>query len=144
METPTMGRVLVTVIVENLGNLFLAEKGVIPKDHIRRIEVPDALVDTGAWCLSLPKRLIALLGLEYLSTRNMRTAAGVKKADIFGSVRLTIMERDFITHVSEVPDDCPVLVGQIPLEAMDFVVDPKRERLIANPAHGGQWTVDLF
>ena len=27
------------------------------------------------------------------------------------------------SDVSEVPDDCPVLIGQIPLESLDFVVD---------------------
>jgi predicted aspartyl protease len=139
-----MGRVLVTALIENLSDLFLAEKGTIPPEQVRRVEVQDALVDTGAWTLSLPKRLIEQLGLKYLSTRDMRTAAGVKRTDIYGTVRLTIMGRDFATDVTEVSDDCPVLIGQIPLEALDFVVDPKAQRLIGNPAHGGKWILDMF
>jgi hypothetical protein len=41
-------------------------------------------------------------------------------------------------------DDCPPLIGQIPLEALDFVVDPNGQKLIGNPEHGGQQMVDLF
>jgi predicted aspartyl protease len=139
-----MGRVLATALIENLSDLFLADRGTIPPEQVRRVEVDDALVDTGAWSLSLPKRLIQQLGLKYLSTRDMRTAASVKRADIYGTVRLTIMGRDLPTDVTEVPDDCPVLIGQVPLEVLDFVVDPKAQRLIGNPAHGGEQILDMF
>ena len=46
--------------------------------------------------------------------------------------------------VIEVPDGVPTLIGQIPLEALDFVVDPKNRVLIGNPAHGGQWMYELY
>ena len=42
------------------------------------------------------------------------------------------------------PDDCPVLIGQVPLELMDFVVDPNSQRLIGNPAHGGVEMLELY
>lgn len=144
METPKMGKVVTPALIENLSDLNLAKRGVIPQDQIRRIEVRDALVDTGALGLSLPSRLIKQLGLEYLRTRNIRTAAGVKSADMYGTVRLTIMERDLPTDVTEVPDDCPVLIGQVPLEVLDFVVDPKAQRLIGNPAHGGEQIIEIY
>jgi hypothetical protein len=44
----------------------------------------------------------------------------------------------------EVPDSVPVLIGQIPLERLDFVVDPKGQRLIGNPAHDGEYMIDAF
>jgi len=40
--------------------------------------------------------------------------------------------------VLEVPDGVPALVGQIPLICLDFVVDPRSQTLIGNPAHGGE------
>jgi hypothetical protein len=43
-----------------------------------------------------------------------------------------------------VPDDCPVLIGQVPLELLDFVVDPGGQRLIGNPAHGGEHIIELY
>ena len=36
--------------------------------------------------------------------------------------------------VMEVPDDAPVLTGQLPLEQLDFVVDLQSRTLIGNPA----------
>jgi hypothetical protein len=45
---------------------------------------------------------------------------------------------------AEVPDDCPVIIGQVPLELLDFVVDPIGQRLIGNPEHGGKHMMDMF
>jgi len=42
------------------------------------------------------------------------------------------------------PDGCPVLIGQIPLEAMDFVVDMGKHALVGNPAHGGEHIIELY
>ena len=44
----------------------------------------------------------------------------------------------------EVPDDVPVLIGQIPLEHLDFVVDLRSGTLIGNPAHGGEYVYELY
>jgi hypothetical protein len=64
--------------------------------------------------------------------------------NIYGTVRLTIQGRDCPTDVTELPDDCPVLIGQIPLEYLDFVVDMKARRLVGNPAHGGDWVLEMY
>jgi hypothetical protein len=42
------------------------------------------------------------------------------------------------------PDDVPVLVGQVPLELLDFVVDLGQRALVGNPAHGGQQVIELY
>ena len=62
METTVMGKVLVTAKIENLEDLFDVEKGLIAPDAWRSVEVHDALVDTGATALLLPKSMIAALG----------------------------------------------------------------------------------
>ena len=64
--------------------------------------------------------------------------------DVYDAVRFTIQGRDGTVDVMEVPDDVPVLVGQIPLELCDFVVDPKSQRLIGNPAHNGEWVMEMY
>ena len=144
METATMGKVLVTAKIDNLEDIFSAKKGLIPADQIRAVEVMDALVDTGATGLSLPKQLIAQLGLEPLRTRRARTSAGMVHVQVYGTLRLTIQGRDCPSDVSEVPDDCPVLIGQAPLGSLDFVVDPVSQQLIGNPAHGGEHIIELY
>lgn len=144
METSFMGKVLVTAVIENVEDLVLARKGITPADRIRRVEVADALVDTGATTLCMPKRLIQQLGLQAFRTRRIRTSAGPATAQVYGPVRLTIQDRECSADVTELPDDCPVLIGQIPLEALDFVVDPIAQRLIGNPAHGGEHIIEVY
>ncbi|NQU24465.1 MAG: hypothetical protein HQ567_24550 [Candidatus Nealsonbacteria bacterium] len=56
-----------------MEDLFKVEADTLAVDRVRAVEVPDALVDTGAVMLSLPKRLIAELGLKSHRTRRVRT-----------------------------------------------------------------------
>ena len=118
--------------------------GLIPQADIRRLDVAEALVDTGASTLSLPRSMIEKLGLTLVRTRKAVTSAGVVEINMFGTVRMTIDGRDCVSDVVELPEECPVLIGQIPLELLDFVVDVARHRLIGNPAHGGEHIIELY
>ena len=144
MEISTAGKVQVAAKLECLEDLFRVEAGKLDSEKVRSIEVQDALIDTGAVMLSLPKSIVAQLGLRPFRTRRVRTVAGTIETKIFGAVRLTVQGRDCLTDVAEIPDDCPVLIGQIPLEALDFVVDPVGRRLIGNPEHGGEHMIDIL
>jgi predicted aspartyl protease len=144
MEILTMGKVLVSAKVENLFDLYDVEKGRLNATDVRSVEVDDALVDTGATVLSLPKRFVKQLGLTQVREKTARTVGGSIRLRIFSVVRLTIQDRDVVTEVCEVPDDCPVLIGQIPLEGLDFVVDLAGQRLIGNPEHGGEQMIELY
>ncbi len=144
MEIVTMGKVTVPAVIENIADLWRAENGDISNESVRRVEVQDALVDTGAMMLSMPKRMVAQLGLRPFRKRTVRTVGGIVEIGIYSTVRLTVQGREFTCDVAEIPDDCPVLIGQIPLEGLDFVVDPIQQRLIGNPEHGGEHMIDLF
>jgi predicted aspartyl protease len=144
MESSIVGKVIVKAKVENLDDAFSAELGRIKAEDVRSLEVEDALIDTAATTLSLPRRFVAQLGLQPFRVRQARTSAGVITLRMFRAVRLTIQGRDCICDVIEIPDDCPVLIGQIPLEALDFVVDVVNQKLIGNPDHHGEHMVDLF
>jgi predicted aspartyl protease len=144
METEAMGRVLTEATIENLEDLWSVRKGLLPRENVRRVSVPDALVDTGATLLSLPTRLIRQLGLSPRRTRKVISSTGATEAMVYEAVRLTIQDRDCTVDVLEVPDDVPVLIGQLPLENLDLVVDLRDRRLIGNPAHGGDQVFELF
>src|SRR5271166_648763 len=130
METALMGKVVVTARIENLEDLFDAEKGLISPDAVRSVEVHDALVDTGATGLLMTKSMIASLGLRPLRIRQARGLGGTVPMPSYRAVRLTIQGRDCAIDVGEIGDELPVLIGQIPLELLDWVVDPKGQRLI--------------
>ena len=139
-----MGRVTARVTVENLEDIWALRKGKINSEQVRRIEVADALVDTGAVAFSLPTRLIKELGLVAIGVKNTITASGPAKTTQYDAVRITIQDRTCTVDVLEVPDQVPVLVGQIPLEFMDFIVDPVNRCLVGNPEHGGQQVLEVL
>lgn len=144
MEIATMGKVIVSARAENLRDVDAVEEGRLSLDRIRSVEIDDALVDTGATLLSLPTRYIQQLGLTQIRERTARTVGGIIRLRIYSNVRLTIQGRDVTTEVCEVPDNCPPLIGQIPLEGLDFVVDLTGQRLIGNPEHGGEQMIELY
>jgi predicted aspartyl protease len=139
-----MAKVQVAARLENLEDLYRANQGTLPAEQVRAIDVPDALIDTGATGLLVPRRLIAQLGLSPLRTRSARTIGGPVELPIYRAVRLNVQCRDCISDVGEIGDEFPVIIGQVPLELMDWVVDPKRQRLIGNPEHGGEQMVDVL
>jgi clan AA aspartic protease len=144
MEPNLRGRVRTEVMVENMGDLWGVKSGVCTPDQVRRLIVKDALVDTGATTLALPTRLIQQLGLNKVTEKRVTSSKGSHLVNIYDAVRVTIMDRFCTADVMEVPDDVPVLVGQIPLEMLDLVVDPQGGRLIGNPAHGGEHVLEMY
>lgn len=144
MEMSLMGKVLVAAKIENLSDLLHVETGSMNPDQVRSLEVTDALVDSGATTLAMPKRLIDQLGLKPLRRRRALTTAGEREVQVYGPVRLTVQGRECHVDVSEIADKCPVLIGQVPLELLDFVIDPAGQRLIGNPAHGGEQMIELY
>lgn len=144
MGNDIMGRVLTEATIENLEDVWAHKRGLIADSEVRRLSVTDALVDTGATLLSLPSRLVKQLGLDKSGSKRVISSTGSGSADLYSAVRLTIQDRSCTMDVMEVPDDVPVLIGQIPLEHLDFVVDLRSRSLIGNPAHGGQHVYELF
>jgi predicted aspartyl protease len=144
METNTMGIVEVTAKIENFDDVRAAQAGRIPDTEVRQVEISDARVDTGATYVAMPKRLIEQLGLKKIKTVEAKTVSGPLRFGIYDLVKLTIQGRDCEIRVSEVADNCPVLIGYLPLELLDFVVSPKEQKLIGNPAHGGEFMIDMY
>ncbi len=139
-----MGRVTVSAVVSSIEDVYRFMRDDLAESEVRKIHIPEALIDTGATNLSLPQSMIAELGLMPFTTRRTMTADGVRNLRIFAAVQLDVNGRYCTCDVTEIPDGCPVLMGQVPLQLMDFVVDPKRHRVIGNPAHNGEWIVDQF
>lgn len=144
MEPETMGRVLTEAKVESLKDLWDAQRNLLPAEQIRQVTVSDALADTGSVYLSLPTRLIQQLGLAPVLQRETLTTGGPRQTTMYEAVRLTIQDRFCTVDVLEVPDPVPVLIGQVPLELLDLVVDPKNQRLIGNPEHGGRQMYEMY
>ncbi len=129
-----MGRVNVKLKLTNYLDLELRRMK-LRKGQPRAVEA-EALVDTGATRLYLQSALIKKLGLQKTSDVTSKTTNGVRRRAVFQPVHLELMGRSGTFDVVEIDDDVPNLLGQIPLEYLDFVVDPRGQKLIPNPAHG--------
>jgi predicted aspartyl protease len=139
-----MGRVVVEVTLENLEDIWAVRRGALAAENVRRVVVSDALVDTGATLLSLPTRVIQALGLQAVAKKRVTSSKGLGETTLYDTVRLTVQGRSCGMDVLEVPDGVPVLVGQIPLEHLDFNIDMRERTLIGNPAHGGEHIYELY
>jgi predicted aspartyl protease len=137
-----VGRVLVNVRIENLKDRHRVESGELLANQVRAIET-GALVDTGATFLCLPAGLITQLGLAYIRTKETKTVQGPVNLRIFGPIWVSVQDRDCIGEAMEIPDGRQILLGQIPLEMMDWWVDCANQKLVGNPEHGGQWMAEI-
>ncbi len=138
-----MGKVNVGFKVTNYDDLSdLARKRTRRKP---RQVVGEALVDTGATRLYLQRRVVAALGLRRIGLITSRTMSDrAEKRIVFSPVELEIQGRSGHFDVVELPDTLPNIIGQIPLEHLDWVVDPRRRKLIANPEHKHGELADEF
>lgn len=138
-----MGKVIIAIRATNYDDLSdLARKRTKRKPRLIETE---ALVDTGATRLYLQRQVIATLGLRPVGEIVSRTMSDrAKKRIVFSPVELEIQGRRGSFDVIELPDTLPNIVGQIPLEHLDWVVDLRGRKLIPNPEHKHGELADEF
>lgn len=128
-----MGEVKIKVKIINAGDEALSRRGEIRKDQIRS-EVVEAVVDTGATTSVLTREIAARLGLEVIRqepavyANHYREDVDIAEPIIWEYDIRRCVEEPFIMGNE-------VLIGQIPLERMDLVVDCKLQQVIPNPLH---------
>jgi clan AA aspartic protease len=128
-----MGAVHVTIDLENTTDADNAVAGLRPDSTVRRISVR-ALVDTGAVLLVLPEDVVDHLGLVRRG-KSVVAFADERKAewDSAGPVTVRVGNRYGIFECLVAPPTSEALFGQIPLERLDLLIDPKLQQLIVRP-----------
>ena len=94
----------------------------------------NALVDSGAADLCIPKLVALQLKLETVEQRVVTYADGRNEAvDYVGPILVEVFGRRAFTGGMVMGDQ--VLLGAIPMESMDVLIDPRRQQLVPNPAN---------
>ena len=94
----------------------------------------NALVDSGAADLCIPKLVALQLKLETVEQRVVTYADGRNEAvDYVGPILVQVFGRRAFTGGMVMGDQ--VLLGAIPMESMDVLIDPRRQQLVPNPAN---------
>ena len=127
-----MGKVMAKIKLINSVDKGEVKRGLIRSDQIRTLEV-EGLVDTGATTLVIPTEVAETLGLTEIGRRSVRLADGsVHDFPQVGDLYIEILGRGMSCDAIAMPTKT-LLIGQIPLEGLDLVVDPKSRDLAVNP-----------
>ena len=93
----------------------------------------EALADTGAITLCIPEHIAAQLDLPEIERREVELATGsCVSVPYVGPIRVGFGNRSCFTGALVLGKN--VLLGAIPMEDMDLVVDPGRRQVTVNPA----------
>ena len=115
-----MGLIHTEIELSNPGNRELAALRVV------------ALVDTGAITLCIPEHVAVQLSLSELERREVTTAVGNRvSVPYVGPVQVAFGNRSCFTGALVLGDS--VLLGSIPLEDMDLVINSRKQEVTVNP-----------
>jgi predicted aspartyl protease len=122
------------ITLANAGDKVRVECGLLKE--VRAVTLR-AMPDTGAWTLVINEETRRQLGLAIEETSESTLADG--KTDTYAvteGVKIHWKNRSIVLPAVVVPDAKDILLGALPLEAMDLMVDPVREQLVG--VHGDQ------
>ena len=129
-----MGHVYTDIIIKNTKDVIDARSGIINDSEIRQTAV-QAMVDTGTGTLIINEAIQRELGLGIMEERYVTLADKTRKVcEITEPVEIHWKNRSTTQRAVVLAGLEEVLLGVIPLEDMDLMVDPVRLELIG--AHG--------
>ena len=132
-----MGNVHTAITLKNAADLGNAREGHIKETDIRFVTV-NALVDTGAMTLCINEEICQKLGLRIVESRSIRLANGTRiTGQVTEPVEIIWKNRNSTCKAVVVPGAEFALLGAIPLEEMDLIVNPVERELVG--AHGDEW-----
>lgn len=92
-----------------------------------------ALVDTGALHLCIPQHVAIQLDLRELESREVTLADGGRRVVPYvGPIEVRFEKRRCFVGAMVMGDE--TLLGAIPMEDMDLVIEPSRRMVTVNPA----------
>jgi clan AA aspartic protease len=127
-----MGKVMEEITLTNVKDEARVEDGVLTNARQATVQ---AVVDTGASMLIISEELRQKLGLAVEGKRRTRFANGTAaECSLTEPVRIHWKDRFCNCSAVVIPGAEQILLGAIPLEDMDLLVDPLNQRLVG--AHG--------
>ena len=116
-----------------MGHVFARIELSNPRQQDRTPVAVTAMADTGALMLCIPETVARRLDLETESMRDVSVADGRSlRVPYVGPIRVAYGDRFCFVGALVFGDQ--VLLGAVPMEDMDLVVDPSRRRLTVDPA----------
>lgn len=131
----SMGFVYADILLINGDDLTDLKRKRITEDEVKRLKVR-VLVDSGAIMLAINEEICNQLDLSPLDKRPAQMADGsVIMLDVVGPIEIRFGNRRTNVDAIVLPGNAQPLLGVIPMEDMDVLIDPKANELIINPEH---------
>ena len=128
-----MGLVYANIELISCDDIALKNAGYKTEGEIRKTTV-NALVDSGAYMLCINDRIRTQLGLRTIVTQSAQLANGdITEVEIVGPVEVKFLNRSTSCRAMVLPGDNEVLLGAIPMEDMDVIIDPREQKLALPP-----------
>ena len=138
-----MGTVHARITLRNVRDMGFARGGYIKKEEVRSLTVDEAIVDTGAMTLCINEEMRQKLGLDIEYNRPVRVANGERvSCQVTEPVQIAWKDRFTACYAYVVPGIEVTLLGVIPLEDMDLMVNPVARELVG--IHGDDWLGMLY
>jgi len=129
-----MGHVNTQITLRNIDDIKQAKKGNLPKDKIRQATI-DVMVDTGATTLVINEQLFQQLGLDVIGEREISLANdATETCKLTEALEINWENRSVVMSAVVIEDAPEFLLGVLPIEGMDLMVDTVNQKLIG--AHG--------
>jgi clan AA aspartic protease len=133
MKTEEMGITYAEIELIRSDDRALFREGYIEENQIRFLKVR-ALVDSGSSMLAITEAVKNQLNLLKIDEKQAELADGsIVRLEIVGPVEIKFENRMTTVRAMVVPHSNVVLLGAIPMQDMDVLIDPKREQLMVNP-----------
>jgi len=128
-----MGHVYANITLMNSYEVTSAKKGFMAEEDVKKLDVR-AMVDSGAMTLTINEKIAEQLGLEVHERIEVTLADGsYRKCDYVGPVGIHFENRTACCRALVLPGLDEVLLGVIPLEEMDVIIDPTTQQLAVHP-----------
>lgn len=129
-ESLPMGRVTVQLELVNHVDAVLCKSGALVAEDVRRVTV-NGVVDTGAAHLVIPGSAARQLGVPVAGGARVRYADQRRAMrEVVEDVEVHLLGRSTTFQAIVEPDREDVLIGAIVLEALDFIVDCRLQKLV--------------
>jgi len=127
-----MGIIYAEITLKNGNEMALVKKNILHESEVKSITV-SAMCDSGAFMLAIPEHIATQLDLPEIEMREFRMADGsATKLPVVGPVWINFKNRQTVC-LAVATKDPEVLLGAIPMEDMDVVLDMKNQKMDINP-----------
>ncbi len=128
-----MGFVYAEIELTSTEDLVLHRRGFLAEDKINRMRIR-AMVDSGSYMMVITDHIRQQLDLPLIQEQVFRLADDSEiMGEVVGPVEIHFENRSTTARAVVLPGAEEPLLGSIPLEDLDVIIDPKQQRLIVNP-----------